>query len=156
MAVGDKYRALHARSLSDPEGFWAEQAAAIDWTQTNIQQFHIRQRPGSRNALGQVKFLFPNQHDIYLHDTPSRDLFSRNPGNAPVGAYNISEVRDAYLNINKQLVRGYDLNLRWDGDFNFGKRQQTAQDQRGPSPRQHSHSSLQIPAGRDESLARCG
>ena len=33
MAVGDKYRALHARSLNDPEGFWAEQAAAIDWTQ---------------------------------------------------------------------------------------------------------------------------
>ena len=32
MAVGDKYRALHARSLADPEGFWAEQAAAIDWT----------------------------------------------------------------------------------------------------------------------------
>ena len=33
MAVGDKYRALHQRSLSDPEGFWAEQAKAIDWTQ---------------------------------------------------------------------------------------------------------------------------
>ena len=32
MAEGDKYRALHARSLSDPEGFWAEQATAIDWT----------------------------------------------------------------------------------------------------------------------------
>ena len=32
MAVGDKYRAMHARSLEDPEGFWAEQAAAIDWT----------------------------------------------------------------------------------------------------------------------------
>ena len=32
MAVGDKYRALHARSLRDPEGFWAEQAGAIDWT----------------------------------------------------------------------------------------------------------------------------
>ena len=32
MAVGDKYRALHQRSLSDPEGFWAEQAKAIDWT----------------------------------------------------------------------------------------------------------------------------
>jgi propionyl-CoA synthetase len=32
MAVGDTYRALHARSLSDPEGFWAEQAAAIDWS----------------------------------------------------------------------------------------------------------------------------
>ncbi len=32
MAVGDIYRALHARSLSDPEGFWAEQATAIDWS----------------------------------------------------------------------------------------------------------------------------
>ncbi len=32
MAGGEKYRALHARSLSDPEGFWAEQAAAIDWS----------------------------------------------------------------------------------------------------------------------------
>ena len=32
MAVGDKYRALHQRSLRDPEGFWAEQAKAIDWT----------------------------------------------------------------------------------------------------------------------------
>lgn len=52
-------------------------ASAIDWSQTNIQQFHIRQRPGSRNALGQVKFLFPNQHDIYLHDTPSKSLFAR-------------------------------------------------------------------------------
>lgn len=32
MAVGDRYRAVHARSLKDPEGFWAEQAAAIDWS----------------------------------------------------------------------------------------------------------------------------
>src|SRR5262245_6994939 len=32
MAVGDRYRALHQRSLHDPEGFWAEQAKAIDWT----------------------------------------------------------------------------------------------------------------------------
>lgn len=32
MAVGDRYRAVHQRSLSDPEGFWAEQAKAIDWT----------------------------------------------------------------------------------------------------------------------------
>ncbi len=48
------------------------------------------------------------------------DLFTRNAANAPVGAYNIREVRDSYLNINKQLVRGYDLNLRWDQEFGFG------------------------------------
>ena len=52
-------------------------ASAIDWTQTNINNFHIRQRPGSGNALGQIKFLFPNQHDVYLHDTPSKSLFAR-------------------------------------------------------------------------------
>jgi L,D-transpeptidase YcbB len=52
-------------------------ASAIDWTSTNINNYHIRQRPGGGNALGQVKFLFPNQHDVYLHDTPSKSLFSR-------------------------------------------------------------------------------
>ncbi|HEY9009763.1 MAG TPA: L,D-transpeptidase family protein [Devosia sp.] len=52
-------------------------AAAIDWSSTNIGNFHIRQKPGAGNALGRVKFLFPNQHDIYLHDTPSKSLFAR-------------------------------------------------------------------------------
>jgi murein L,D-transpeptidase YcbB/YkuD len=37
----------------------------------------LRQRPGPRNALGRVKFLFPNSHSVYLHDTPSRGLFAR-------------------------------------------------------------------------------
>lgn len=47
------------------------------------------------------------------------DLFNRvGTGANPL---NIEFIRDSYLNINKQLVRGYDLNLRWDGDFNFGK-----------------------------------
>jgi murein L,D-transpeptidase YcbB/YkuD len=37
----------------------------------------LRQKPGPWNALGRVKFLFPNSHNIYLHDTPSKDLFLR-------------------------------------------------------------------------------
>jgi len=37
----------------------------------------IRQRPGKKNALGKVKFIFPNKSDVYLHDTPSHSLFSR-------------------------------------------------------------------------------
>lgn len=37
----------------------------------------IRQPPGPRNALGRVKFLFPNKHSVYLHDTPSKSLFNR-------------------------------------------------------------------------------
>ncbi|WP_460450602.1 L,D-transpeptidase family protein [Alsobacter sp. SYSU BS001988] len=35
----------------------------------------VRQPPGERNALGFIKFMFPNQHAVYLHDTPSRSLF---------------------------------------------------------------------------------
>lgn len=37
----------------------------------------IRQRPGRKNALGLVKFVFPNNHKIYFHDTPSKSLFER-------------------------------------------------------------------------------
>jgi murein L,D-transpeptidase YcbB/YkuD len=52
-------------------------AAAIDWTTTNINNYSIRQKPGPGNALGKIKFLFPNEHNVYLHDTPSKSLFSR-------------------------------------------------------------------------------
>ncbi len=51
----------------------------VDWSQVSTTNFpfRVRQRPGSGNALGQIKFLFPNKHDVYLHDTPSKSLFSR-------------------------------------------------------------------------------
>jgi murein L,D-transpeptidase YcbB/YkuD len=37
----------------------------------------IRQKPGPKNALGKVKFIFPNSNAIYLHDTPSKSLFDQ-------------------------------------------------------------------------------
>ena len=37
----------------------------------------IRQRPGGKNALGRIKFIFPNKEDVYLHDTPANSLFNR-------------------------------------------------------------------------------
>ena len=37
----------------------------------------MRQAPGPNNALGRVKFMFPNRYNIYLHDTPARSLFAR-------------------------------------------------------------------------------
>jgi len=36
----------------------------------------VRQPPGERNALGRILFMFPNEHAVYLHDTPSRSLFA--------------------------------------------------------------------------------
>ena len=50
----------------------------IDWANmTGKFPYMIRQQPGPTNALGRVKFIFPNKHFIFLHDTPSKALFDR-------------------------------------------------------------------------------
>ncbi len=52
---------------------------AIDWSQVTPKHFpyKIVQAPGPRNPLGQIKFMFPNTHHIYLHDSPAKSLFNR-------------------------------------------------------------------------------
>jgi L,D-transpeptidase YcbB len=51
---------------------------AIDWNAYGPGRFPFtfRQNPGPKNALGKAKFMFPNVHNIYLHDTPAKDKFS--------------------------------------------------------------------------------
>lgn len=53
-------------------------SASIDWGRygANIP-YDVRQTPGPRNALGELKIMFPNRHAIYMHDTPDRHLFDR-------------------------------------------------------------------------------
>jgi murein L,D-transpeptidase YcbB/YkuD len=50
--------------------------ARIDWSKTDIRGVPIIQDPGPDNPLGQIKFLFPNKHDVYMHDTPTKGLFN--------------------------------------------------------------------------------
>lgn len=51
---------------------------AVDWSvAANNLPYTFRQPPGPKNALGQVKFMFPNRHSVYLHDTADRQLFQR-------------------------------------------------------------------------------
>ncbi len=50
---------------------------SVDWSTVSARNIQIRQRPGDDNALGAIKFLFPNEHSVYLHDTPSKSLFQR-------------------------------------------------------------------------------
>jgi len=54
-------------------------ATTIDWSTVSRGNFPytIRQDPGTANALGKVKFMFPNKYDVYMHDTPSKELFNR-------------------------------------------------------------------------------
>lgn len=47
----------------------------VNWEKANILDYHVFQPSGDDNALGQVKFLFPNKHQVYMHDTPSKGLF---------------------------------------------------------------------------------
>lgn len=52
-------------------------SSEIDWfAYGGRPPFDVQQPPGRGNALGELKFLFPNSHDIYMHDTPTKNLFS--------------------------------------------------------------------------------
>ncbi len=50
---------------------------AVDWSSTDIRNFHVYQPPGGPNVLGDMKFMFPNKHSVYMHDTTSKSLFAR-------------------------------------------------------------------------------
>lgn len=61
---------------------WSEGAVpvdprTVDWSRVSSRSFpyKLRQEPGDQNALGRIKFMFPNPYNIYLHDTPARQLF---------------------------------------------------------------------------------
>ncbi len=50
--------------------------STVDWATSDIRRFLVYQPPGGANVLGVVKFRFPNKHDVYMHDTPSKSLFN--------------------------------------------------------------------------------
>jgi murein L,D-transpeptidase YcbB/YkuD len=49
--------------------------STVDWSRFASSGYRLRQRPGPRNPLGTVKFMFPNAYAIYLHDTPAEQHF---------------------------------------------------------------------------------
>jgi murein L,D-transpeptidase YcbB/YkuD len=56
--------------------------------------FGIHQPPGAKNALGEVKFLFPNTHNIYMHDTPARELFEEDARALSHGCVRVQNPRE--------------------------------------------------------------
>lgn len=72
----------------------------VNWRRVNASQISVRQPPGARNALGRIKFMFPNKHSIYMHDTPSKSLFKRDTrafSHGCVRIHNPLEFADAIL-----------------------------------------------------------
>ena len=78
---------------------WQEDAKELDsisipWatvTARDMARYKIRQNPGPNNALGTVKFMFPNQFNVYLHDTPSHGLFGRTKRTFSHGCIRVSQ-----------------------------------------------------------------
>ncbi len=75
-------------------------SSSVDWSSlgSNIP-FSVRQPPGDTNALGKVKFMFPNKHAIYLHDTPSKKLFDRSSRAFSFGCVRVKNPRVFAQNI---------------------------------------------------------
>ena len=81
--------------------------------------FTFRQHPGPKNALGKVKFMLPNVHNIYLHDTPSKDKFLQTARAFSHGCIRLSRPVDlAYRLVGE--IAGWSRS-RIDATFNSGK-----------------------------------
>ncbi len=77
LAKDPSYLASHNIAVVDAAGAEVD-PGTIDWQQARRRfPYNLVQRPGEDNSLGRVKFLFPNEHAVYLHDTPNRALFER-------------------------------------------------------------------------------
>jgi murein L,D-transpeptidase YcbB/YkuD len=79
--------------------------AMIDWSEITPEGFawRLRQEPGPKNPLGSLKFMFPNKFNVYLHDTPSPDLFDQ-----PVRAFSSGCIRvEKPVELAEYLLRGY-------------------------------------------------
>ena len=74
---------LEQQNIKVYDGWGAEakelDPASISWTELDLNNFNymLRQEPGPGNQLGSIKFIFPNQYHVYLHDTPAQSLFER-------------------------------------------------------------------------------
>lgn len=68
------YLARNNMEIVDQDG---NIVAPEDMDQSALDRYRFRQRPGKANSLGLVKFMFPNQYNVYLHDTPADSLFAR-------------------------------------------------------------------------------
>jgi murein L,D-transpeptidase YcbB/YkuD len=68
----------------------------------------VRQEPGPWNALGEVKFMFPNKYDIYLHDTPSKSLFGKSSRAFSHGCIRVNNPMD----LAEKLLAGTEYNRK--------------------------------------------
>lgn len=85
----------HVRLFSSWQGDGLElDSSTINWhtvTESQIAGYRLRQDPGPWNALGKIKFIFANSYSVYIHDTPSHNLFGRTRRNLSHGCIRVSD-----------------------------------------------------------------
>ncbi|MBX9597569.1 MAG: L,D-transpeptidase family protein [Burkholderiales bacterium] len=105
------YLEQHNIRVFNPQNNQEIDPTGIDWqrvTQTNFSYF-LRQDPGKKNALGKLKFLFPNDCGIYLHDTSNPNLFGKKARSLSHGCVRVSQP----LNLADYLISS---TPNWDDD----------------------------------------
>jgi murein L,D-transpeptidase YcbB/YkuD len=78
-------------------------ASEVDWS-ADASRYAIRQKPGRANALGELKFMLPNDLNIYLHDTPADHLFSRSSRAFSHGCIRLEHPRELARYLMKQVT----------------------------------------------------
>lgn len=78
---------------------------AVNWQEISRNNFPytLRQDPGPLNALGIVKFMFPNKYNVYIHDTPTKELFNRTERTFSSGCIRLNNPRSLL----QYLTAGY-------------------------------------------------
>ena len=99
---------MHFRVFQGWKGAAEIDPATINWANLSTTHFpyRLRQDPGPTNSLGRVKFLFPNPYDVYLHDTPARELFQKDARTFSSGCIRIAKPLDLAV----YLLQGTKLN----------------------------------------------
>ncbi len=97
-------------------------SSAVNWYDVATKKIpiNVRQRPGLKNALGQVKIMFPNKHHIYMHDTPGKNLFKRERRALSHGCVRLQNPRGmaaAVLGTTKEYISERIAQGRNDKDF---------------------------------------
>jgi murein L,D-transpeptidase YcbB/YkuD len=78
--------------------------STVEWASVSSEEFNyfFRQEAGPKNSLGRIKFMFPNKFNVYLHDTPHKELFER-----PVRQFSHGCIRiEKPLELAEYLLRG--------------------------------------------------
>ena len=82
-------RALEGQGLKVKKNGRVVSSSQVNWGKANLSAYEIYQQAGDGNALGLVKFLFPNKHSVYLHDTPDKGLFNASERNFSHGCVRV-------------------------------------------------------------------